>query len=133
MIRKHMAKSFNADWTASILNPFKDEAGAHFPKLVADVTSFLGQYASAIQTVEGEWKAGTKGKITSKTGNSLQLPLNSALTALIQFSLRIRELEEAGSVIKPVEHRFEIQCNFPAAVEGWFNQNYRKKDATVTA
>ena len=122
-----MAKSFNAEWTASILKPFTAEAGNHFAKLVADVTSFLGQYSTAIQTVEGEWKAGTKGKITSKTGNSLQLPLNSALTALVQFALRIRELETAGSVDKPVAHAFEIQCNFPAACEGWFNQNYRAK------
>lgn len=122
-----MAKAFTQDYVTGLLAPFKMEAGNHFDKLTRDVHSFLCQYSAAIVTTEGEWKAGTKGKLTSKSGHTLQLPLNSALTALIQFACRIRELEDAGSVEKPVSHSFVIQCNFPAACEGWFNTNYRAK------
>lgn len=128
-----MAKAFTPEYVTGLLMPFRDEAGGHFDKLSKDIHSFLCQYSSAVVTTEGEWKAGTKGKLTSKSGHTLQLPLNSALTALVQFSLRIRELEDAGSVDKPVEHAFTIQANFPAACEGWFNTNYRAKKEVAKA
>jgi len=126
-----MAKAFTDSYVQNILQPFAGEAGVHFPKLCTDIGAFLQQWSQTIVTEEGDWKASTKGRVVSKSGHTLQLPVNSPLTALYQFALRIDELAKAGSQDKPL-HRFVLEANFPATVEPWFSTTYRKSPKAET-
>lgn len=111
-----------------ILAAFKSEVTeAHFPKLCADIDSNLGRLEKDITTKAGDWKCGAKGKLVSKDGHTLQLPLNAPWATLVRFGLQLNEITRAGSQLEPSVYAMQVQATLPAECEAWFNTNYRTK------
>lgn len=108
----------------AILAPFKADCGNFFDKLCQDVNSNLGRLEKDILTKSGEWKVGTKGKLLSKDGHTLQLPLNAAWTPLVQFGIRLMEIQNAGSSLEP-KYSMQIEATIPAVCTNWIDANYR--------
>lgn len=111
------------------LTPFESVLGEMFDEVVSDCKSLVGDAAGEgeknIAVKSTGWKAGTKGRFTSKDGLTLQLPLNNPLTILMQFGARINELEIAGEMV--------ISSAIPKPCESWFTEKSRKFAARKSA
>jgi len=120
-----MSKLNNLD-VALELSVFEDAIGEDsFPKVVGDVKSLLGRIPdSEIIAKQGGWKAGSKGKLTSKEGYTCQLPLNNPASSLLLFGMKIRAIAEAGEM--------QIQSEVPKICRDWVHQHSLTAKAAKT-
>ena len=113
------------------LQPFRTAVGGLFDKLCNDADSFVGSLESSIITKSTDWTVGTKGRLVSKEGNTLQLPLNSSMSSLIMFGLQLTRISKAGSTDEPA-YTMAIESELPAVCKEWFKA-YQEKANSKTA
>jgi hypothetical protein len=111
---------------ANYLKPFRDEMGNLYAKCVNDCDTFVGRLEKDVLSKSSGWQVGTKGRLVSKEGHTLQLPPNSGYSSLIQFGLQIQRIADNGSIDEPV-YKMDIQSNMPFACKQWFDNQYRTK------
>lgn len=110
----------------TLLAPFAKAIGKQFPKVVADAKSFLGRLEKDIITKNGDWKVSTKGRIVAKDGHTLQLPLNSPMSSLIMFGMRLAEVSGGG--------KFSVnEATLPEVCQAWIAVNYSEVPASTPA
>lgn len=98
------------------LSIFQDSLGESFDKVVNDVKSMLGRIkAEEITAKQGEWKAGAKGRITSKEGYTVQLPLNNPASSLLLFGMKLRAIGESGEM--------SVSAEIPKVCRDWVHQH----------
>ncbi len=108
------------------LSCFSDEFGPAFDKLVNDTAANVGRLEGSIVSKATGWSVGTKGRITSKEGHTLSLPLNAAWAQLLLFGMQINRIANNGSTDEPV-YKMGIQADVPACCEVWaakFKEEY---------
>ena len=116
---------------ATYLQPFKTAVGGLFDKLCNDADSFIGSLENSIITTSTDWTVGTKGRLVSKEGNTLQLPLNSSMSSLIMFGLQLTRISKAGSTDEPA-YNMVVEAELPAVCREWFKA-YQDKAAAKKA
>lgn len=100
------------------LGCFSDEFGPSFEKLVNDISANVGRLEGSIVSTATGWSVGTKGRIVSKEGHTLALPLNAAWAQLLLFGMQIQKIARNGSTDEP-KYTMDIQADVPACVEVW--------------
>ena len=94
-----------------------------------------------IKTTGGEWKVTNTGKLRSKDGNEVQLPLNNPMSVLIRFGMQLNEVASKGmfgGAFKVSEDgKSVVHCGIvaelPKECEAWFQQMAKDAKAPVTA
>lgn len=114
------------------LAPFKKTLGFTFDKVCADIASDLGRLEKDIQTKSGDWKPGTKGKLLSKDGHTLQLPLNAPWCPLVMFGLQLTAIAKNGSSLEPA-YTMGVEADIPAICVNWVDTKYRNISKPVEA
>jgi hypothetical protein len=100
------------------LSCFSDEFGPAFEKLINDTSANVGRLEGAIVSKATGWSVGTKGRIVSKEGHTLALPLNAAWAQLLLFGMQITRIATNGSTDEPA-YKMDIQADVPACCEVW--------------
>lgn len=106
---------------------FKNTMGVHFPKVCADINSWIGQRESTIVSKQSGWTVGTKGRLVSKDGHTLQLDLNAAWTPLVLFGMQLSAINTNGSTVDnsgKVVYDMDVQADIPAASKSWYETHY---------
>lgn len=106
---------------------FQNTMGMHFPKVCNDINSWIGQRESTIVSKQTGWTVGTKGRLVSKDGHTLQLDLNAAWTPLVLFGLQLTAINTNGSTVKAdgtVQYNMDVQADIPAASKAWYETHY---------
>lgn len=97
------------------LIPFKKAIGSNYGKVVNDVKSFLGKFVEKDMIVkQSGWKCSATGKLTSKDGYSIQMPLNHPCSTLVKFGMRLMEVSAAMGDV-------DIDSAIPKECEHWVN------------
>lgn len=125
----HIMSKINNLRAESYLKPFRNELGGLFDKMVNDCNAFVGRLEKDIITTQSGWVVGAKGRLVSKEGNILQLPLNSEHSILIQFGLKLQAIADAGSTDEPV-YKMDVQSTIPANCRVWID---KLRNTKVTA
>jgi len=110
---------------SAFLAPFESTMGLHFEKLVKDVNSWLGELEGNIVSKQSGWIVGTKGRLTSKDGHTLALPLNAAWSHLVMFGMRLQAINDAGSELNSdgtVKYNMAVQSDIPACCKAWYTE-----------
>lgn len=97
---------------------FSDEFGLAFDKLVNDTQANVGRLEGTIVSKATGWSVGTKGRIVSKEGHTLALPLNAAWAQLLLFGMQINRIATLGSTDEP-KYVMGIQADVPACCAVW--------------
>jgi len=108
------------------LDCFTDVFGPAFDKLVNDTSANVGRLEGTIVSKATGWSVGTKGRIVSKEGHTLALPLNAAWAQLLLFGMQINRIANNGSTDEP-KYEMDIQADVPACCEVWaakFKEEY---------
>ena len=124
--QKYMSKLNNLK-ASVFLTPFKNAVGNHFDKLCRDIDSKIGSLEKDIVTKSSGWKVGTKNRLVSKDGNTLQLPPNAKWTIIVNFGLELTALCVAGSSRNDdgtIKYDMAVQAELPAEAVEWFTINY---------
>jgi hypothetical protein len=109
---------------STFLAPFKSTMGVHFDKVCNDIGANIGRIEKDVVTKHGDWTCGTKGKLQSKDGHVLQLPLNAPWTVLVRFGLQLTAIAKNGSSDEPA-YTMTIDADIPAEAKSWYETNYQ--------
>ena len=103
---------------AGKLQPFKTTLGVLFDEVLSDCKAFVGDHEKDVVTKSTGWKAGAKGKFTSKDGYTLALPLNNPLTILLAFGGKLADIAGDGE--------FKVTAELPKLCNAWYTEKSRK-------
>ena len=103
---------------AGKLAPFKIALGVLHDEVLSDCKAFVGDHEKDVVIKSTGWKAGAKGKFTSKDGYTLTLPLNNPLTILLNFGGKLADIAGDGEFI--------LDAELPKLCSGWFTEKSRK-------
>jgi hypothetical protein len=124
--RNNMSKLENLN-VKTALACFSEVCGEpHFAKLCNDVAANVGDLAKTVVSKSTGWRVGTKGRLVSKEGHSLQLPLNAPWATLLRFGMEIEAITERGTLEEPTKRVMTAQCTMPAQCWVWWNQRVAK-------
>lgn len=105
-----MPKSLSAE-VEVILAPFAKSLGDVFPKVVNDLSSWLGRQDKNITADIGQWKTQSGFRLVAKDKHTASLPANDARTILYWFAIRLNEIQTAG--------KFKLDATVPENCEAW--------------
>lgn len=106
---------------------FKQAMGAHYDKVCNDINSWVGQKENTIVSKQTGWTVGTKGRLVSKDGHTLQLDLNAGYTPLILFGMQLTAINNNGSHLDSqgkVAYNMDVQADIPYSAKTWFDAKY---------
>lgn len=109
------------------LAPFKQAMGTYFDKVCNDINSWVGQKESTIVSKQTGWTVGTKGRLVSRDGHTLQLDLNAGYTPLILFGMQLTTINLNGSRLDgqgKVAYDMSVQADIPFSAKSWFDAKY---------
>lgn len=113
-----------------VFAPFKAALGACWDKVCNDTKAFLGRLEKDITTKSGDWKVTNTGKLRSKDGNEVQMPLNNPISVLVRFGMQLTDIAKNGGFAgqyKLNEDRTEvlhigIEAGIPSECQAWIDQ-----------
>jgi hypothetical protein len=103
---------------ATALLPFKTALGTSFDKIVNDTKAQLGRWAKDMKTEGGEWSVTDKGKLKSKDGHELQMPLNNPAAILLRYGMQLSKLAKSGDM--------DVDASIPKVCDAWVKEHARK-------
>lgn len=107
---------------AIVFAPFKSAMGVTWDKVCNDASSMFGRWEKDfLKSTSGEWKVTSTGKLKSKEGHEIQMPLNNPMSILVRFGMQLNDVaanmgqlelnEDKTKVIKlGIESRLPKQC-----------------------
>ena len=125
---------------AIVFAPFEMALGKHWDKVCNDCKSFLGRLEKDIVTTGGDWKVTNTGKLKSKDGNEVALPLNNPMSVLLRFGMQLTEiasngnfggaykLNKDGNAVESIG----IQAELPKECQAWFDTMNKEEKELVT-